>query len=968
MILERYLIFFKIIIIATIKFFLYSDHARSIFFQIRESGDSRIVVDGEPGSGKTTFVKRICYMWAQRFQTDFGGNKSGKLEEYSIVLPIILKFIFNENTLTSILSSQLKCLNICEVCAVIAHQEENPKDIVLLLDGFDEYTGKSFIENLILKKENTDVLCITTSRSHAIEQIKRHSSQAVQQHVRLCGFSEDQVKQYIKQFCQCHGLSAKIGEDLIKNLKNRPNLLEVAKIPIRTEMICVVWAVYRKLGDTLADLYERFSLHLVTHWDQKVPSQCKFEKLSEKEIWKMCKPLWIKVGKLANKWTKQNNLCSMYNDVELIDILGKEDYEKVINIGLLTKSYPSSALQASEWSFPHLTFQEYFIAYLLGNDAEAHDLNAFINRCKEHHYRVLSKCEMIFTFLVNKYPSTAIEIITKLLINKKAVLNENDKVRCEELFDIICGQFQHIVEQGIDIPLPCYLNLKSNYDLKLKVLNLLFEEDHCRKESNLRYLFTDAPIQFKKFLDVLTIKELKVTACNNKELNLVSQKLKHLCSLTCLDISSTVSFFLPGQEDLMNNIQEKKLKNLSITGPGALEVVAKNIHRFTSLEKLQVGEISTTKDKENGKNILSALKGNKSIEQVDFSVMDLNDIIIKEDVQIKVTVRVKKVQPGTLEVASNMLTEESIVALHTLDLSHNSLEHDGQPLGELMVRISTLRVLSLCDCNLKSKTIQAMVDAVVQSPCHIQKLYMGHYENNNRNNAHLAGTALGKLLKHLVDLQVLDLEECNLKSNDFDAMADVLSGSSSKLQTLNLGVNHLGKANKGGFRFLQHMPQLKALKVGSNSTDDPIPAIHGAIETGALMKLEILDISDSTVDSENLARLSVQLHVMRCLKALSLKALEGIKQKDYNNIYKNIPPSLTHLNVNSGQTMSKETTTNPYDILDKKHQISKLLKLNVTLTDSDLGMLQELLEEINENIKVYSNAKENIWKIYVLDK
>ena len=261
-----------------------------------------------------------------------------------------------------------------------------------------------------------------------------------------------------------------------------------------------------------------------------------------------------------------------------------------------------------------------------------------------------------------------------------------------------------------------------------------------------------------------------------------------------------------------------------------------------------------------------------------------------------------------------------------------------------------------------------MVDAVVQSPCHIQKLNMGHYENNNRNNLHFAGTALGKLLKHLVDLQILDLEECNLKSNDFDDMADVMSGSSSKLQTLNLGVNHLGKAKKGGFRFLQHMPQLKALKVGGNSTDDPIPAIHGAIETGALMKLEILDISDSTVDSENLARLSDQLHFMRCLEALSLKALEGINLEDYNNFIKNIPPSLAHLNINSGQTLIKEATVDPYGILDNKHCLSKLLRLNVTLTDDDLEMLQEQLEEINPSVKVYNKVNENIWKIYVLDK
>ena len=103
-------------------------------------------------------------------------------------------------------------------------------------------------------KESPDVLCITTSRAHAIEQIKRQSSRAVQQHVRLCGFSEDQIKQYINQFCEYHDLPPQKGTDLINALQERPKLLDVAKIPIRTEMICVVWAVFGKLGDTLADL------------------------------------------------------------------------------------------------------------------------------------------------------------------------------------------------------------------------------------------------------------------------------------------------------------------------------------------------------------------------------------------------------------------------------------------------------------------------------------------------------------------------------------------------------------------------------------------------------------------------------------------------------------------------------------------------------------------------------------------
>ena len=930
--------------------------------QIKESGDTRIVVDGQPGSGKTTFVKRLCYLWAKRCHGETRDGSFRKLEDYKLILPILLRFINTENSLIAILKAQFKSLNICEVCAVFKHLEEIPKDILLLLDGYDECKEKSYIENVILRKECSEVICITTSRYHAVEQIKIHSSQAVQQHVRLCGFSEDQIKQYIKQFCQCHGLSPNTEDELMKTLMKRPDLLEVAKVPIRTEMICAVWSVYGKLGDTIADLYEMFILHLFAHWDKKIPSSSQFGNLSKDEIWRANQPLLLKVGKLANNWTKHSNLCSMFSDKELEDAL-QCDCTKLIKIGLLTRSYPSSTAEASKWSFPHLTFQEYFIAYLLGNDKNAGIRPEFAAKCKQYQYRVLRKYELIFIFLTSMYPEKANKIITQLL------LDETDKVGSEELFDIICEQFQHVlVSQAIDIPLPVYLNLDSHKNLNFKVLNLMFEANQKKEESNLRHLSTDKPMQFKKFLDVLSINELNVTLCSEEEMNLINLKLKQLCNLTSLSINSTVSFFLSDHYDILKTLQEKKLKCLSITGPGALEAVAKNIHRFTCLHKLEVGENSNTNDKANGQKILSVLKG-KKLKQVSFNVMDLNDIIIKEDVKIKVMVRVKKLQPGTMKITSDLITFDSTIALHTLDLSRNSLEHDGRPLGELMVKVSGLRILSLADCTLKPKTIREMVDATtrVQYPCHLQTLNMGHYENHNRNKLHFAGSALGNLIKHMPKLQILDLEDCNLKSSDFGAMSDAMSESTTKLHTLNLSVNELGEAKEGGFLFLQYMPDLEALKAGGYNSDDPISAICGAIDTGVLKKLSILDVSDSSVESTSLEMFGEHLHLVKYLEVLNLKGLEGVTLKDYNHIYQNIPPSLTHLNMSTDQDITKETI-NPYDILDNKHHFSKLCILNMTLTESDLEMLQEQLEEINQDIKVYCKAKVNIWGIDVLER
>ena len=922
------------------------------------------MIDGLPGSGKTTFVKRICFLWAQKLTKRAGEETSEILENYSLVVPIILKFVKHENTLTEILTSQLECLNICEVCAVLRHQQSNPRDTLLLLDGYDEYTGKSFIEKVILKNESPDVVCITTSRAHAIEQIKRHSSRAVEQHVRLCGFDEDQVKQYVKQFCEFYDIPLQRGTDLIKVLEEKHHLMEVAKIPIRTEMICVVWAAYGKLGDTLADLYEKFILHLITHWDEKLPTSNTFSKLSDDEIWKANQSLLLKVGKLANTWTKHNNLCIMYTDKELKDVLKQEDYEKVIHIGLLIKSYPSSALNVSKWSFPHLTFQEFFIAYLLGNVTNDDEITDFTKKCKQYQYRVLTKCEVIVTFLVSLYPDIASKVITRLL------LEEKDKTRCEELFDIICKQFENTVNQSMVIPLPFYLNLDSNKNLSVTFVQALFNADQRREESNLRQLCIDDPLKFEKFLDILVLNELHVTILNEQHLKIVSQKIKHLRQLTSLSIKSAVSFSSRDQKDIMKNMEEIKLKFFSITGPGALEAVAKNIDKFAYLEKLQVEENSHIRGKTHGQKILATLKDNKLVKQVNFSVMDLNDIIIKEDVEIKVVVRVKKLKPGTLKTTSDMLRGDSTLALHTLDLNRNNLEHEGGPLGELVAKVSGLRVLILGDCNLVAKTVREMVDVfkLLQLPF-LQALNMGQCENNNCNNLHSAGSALGKLLKVMPDLQILDLAECKLQSTDFEALSQSLSEASTeirmtKIHTLNIGVNDLGDASGKGFKFLQHMPELKVLKAGGPN-DDPIHAICGALDNGFITKLCILDVSDSSIKSESLQILGEHLHLTKSLEVLNLKGMEEVKVADLNHIYKNIPPSLIHLNVSSEHTMTNKTT-DPYDILDNKYCFDKLCRLNATLIESDQEMLQELLEEINPSIKVYCNPKENIWKMYVL--
>ena len=136
-------------------------------------------------------------------------------------------------------------------------------------------------------------------------------------------------------------------------------------------MICIVWMVYGRLGKTLADLYEMFIIHLIVHWTNK-------QGLTENRnnVREQHKTLLRKVGKVCNQWKKYNRLRIVFSTKELKEILGEEDFNKVIGIGLIVKSHPSNILEESKWSFPHLTIQEYFVAYLLGNDSSDIDISS----------------------------------------------------------------------------------------------------------------------------------------------------------------------------------------------------------------------------------------------------------------------------------------------------------------------------------------------------------------------------------------------------------------------------------------------------------------------------------------------------------------------------------------------------------------------------------------------------------------
>ena len=882
-------------------------------------------------------------------QNDINDKGFKYLQKYSIVVPIILRLLSTEHRMLDILTSQFSFLSVCEICAVMNLIETNPNVILLLQDGFDEYSGRTIISKVISKEEYPDVLSITTSRPHAVEQLRRQTSQAVEHHVRLCGFSKDQVKQYIKQFCEYHNEPPETGAELIRVLfDERPDILEVAKIPIRTEMICIVWMVYGRLGKTLADLYEMFIIHLIVHWTNK-------HGLTENKdnVTKQHKLLLLKVGKVCNQWEKYNRLRIVFSTKELKEILG-EDFNKVIEIGLIVKSHPSNILEESKWSFPHLTIQEYFVAYLLGNDSREANMSSFTAKCK--NYRVLRRCEVIFTFLCSKYPDVANRIFTEL------ILEEKDETGCKELMDFIYRIIPHFDSSLIDIPLPCYLHLKSDQN-KDKV-NTLLESEKRQAQPNLKHLTIDKPGEFNKFMEVTYIEDLKVTVNNEEDEECVRQKVNKLTKLTSININSKVSLSTD-DAGIMKNINTDRLTALSVTAPGSLPAVADSIQKFTALQQLHVDDTSRDSNKLQAQRRLSLLRNNNNIKQVSLCVPDLDDIILKEKLNMKVKLKVKEdtLSEGSLREAVRGL--DFTGGLYKLDLSYNNLKDEGESLGKPLAMMTGLRVLCVCNCNINADTVQAMGKAVreLKGRCHLHTLNMGDYRNRNNNNLSSGGAYLGELISLTPDLHTLDLGFCKLTQFDLADISDNLQQKKkkqTKIQTLDLWGNDLSGRTGEGFKLIKHMPHLHAIRGGYRY--NPIPAVCGAVDAGSLNNLHILDMSYSRLQHGSLHLLGEHLPNMNKLQVISLRHISKVKPEDYRHVYGNVPESLHHLNVWSDPD---DETFDGYLLVEYKQQLRHIHRLNVNIPDTELDMVQELLEQHNPDLHVYNNKYEDIWKMYV---
>ena len=216
----------------------------------RSSDPQFVLIEGAPGIGKSLLLKKLAYLWAIK----------QILQNFKLVLllclhdPAVQQMSLIEDLLQPFCKRGRRAIEISSSCCDYL-SENDGEDLVLLLDGYDEYPERLRKDSLIADILNRKVLphcgLIISSRPHASVSLRDQATVRVD----ILGFTEAEREHYITQSMK--GQPQKVDE-LKRYLQGHSTISSLYFIPFNLIVLVYLYKQGIPLPQNSAQLYNYF--------------------------------------------------------------------------------------------------------------------------------------------------------------------------------------------------------------------------------------------------------------------------------------------------------------------------------------------------------------------------------------------------------------------------------------------------------------------------------------------------------------------------------------------------------------------------------------------------------------------------------------------------------------------------------------------------------------------------------------
>ena len=869
-------------------------------------------------------------------------------------------------------------LNSLDIHAIMKCVDFMPKKVLILCDGFDELIQPEPVQSILNKSLHPHVKVIVTTRPHGITLLRQLGSQAIEGgDAKILGFNDQQISEYIVLFYRARKNTSQ-GQRLYNHLVNeKPHLLELARIPIRLEMICIVWSVREDLGEHLVDLYIRFIQYLLDHLEKKQS----YKRTPENLIMKENKPLLLRIASLANSWDRFGRLQTVMSYSELEERLG-EYLQDAIDLGCIVKYNPSSNLATSDWMFTHLSLQEFFLAYHLANTEDDKEIKDYTKKCSS--IVRLEKQKVVMSFLCGLNPDHANKVIQTVV---KSITDEQECVNLLSYLGDLIPSYRS--SSQVDIPLPHVVDVTEQDITKIQCL---FNTDNKEHNRNLHTLIINDITNPVYRRSLMYVKELTINDRNQtKPVGDIKDIAASMASLTAVNVIS-------GDEDsnmnytqlfeytdeygeysgriktdytqLFENLPKEKINKIKLQGSSVMRQATNSLGQFINLHYL---EISRTPDSAIINEICESVKSCKLLNEVNLHTEGFPDVLLTLDntIKINLTVSVRKVEEID-KFVNNLQQKQTKPNISTLKLSSN-LYREGRSLGGLMVCLPGIQVLDLGKCGITADILRKMSDVIrreeetrqeetrqEETRLDIKQLIL--YDNYNIQGG---GVYLQQILNHTPSLHTLDLYSCGIDDDDVNKLAE--SNTCKHINRLRLDTYYI--EHEDSIRHLLYICSM--LNVLCLYNFGGYSDILSCIQFNLLPHLRVLSLWYYNL-SDSLCEVVYNIQTLEALR------VAVCKMSDIQDLIKCISslPSLTHLDIHENNYGS-----DVLEITKTKQQMSNLHRLNIgpmLEVDEDgnvdemnddvyeeyVSAIREELHQENPDLLVYCDKHEDMWEMY----